>query len=526
MQISQYIPLMLGMSIPLILLLGMTLSLIAKPNNVWRHAHLTSFIALIASVLLLVLTLIQGPYGAFLDWVNLTNVSAVVLVAVSLIAFVVLRFSENYMAGEPRQQKFAGLLQLTFAGASIVIVSNHLLVLMAAWMTVSLAMHQLLLFYPERPRAALAAHKKFIYARLAELSLFSAFVLLYIQNGTWVISDLMGHYSTTTLALNGQENLAVCLIALAVIIKSAQLPAHGWLIQVVEAPTPISAALHGGVINMGGFMLISFAPLFGLSSMAQWLVLVVAGLSTLIAALVMTTRVSVKVRLAWSTSAQIGLMLIECALGLYELALLHLVAHSFYKAHAFLNAGNAITYHMMARSAIECPPRISQWLSSLVAAAIIVGGSAYVATSVFNIFDGIVSPWLLLGLALVMLLAQRSSTHTAINFVPHMLLAAVIVGLYITLKSASHTLLQPSQHTYNVWADAWVSLLFVALFIGSYLQRYQLHRLWVQKFNLVLFAGLYIDEWSTRTTLAIWPKLLPVRMNAKKMKPVNKESLL
>ena len=526
MQISQYLPHLLGSSITLFFLLGAALSFRVKTNQLWRFARFSSLAAFVVSVLLLFVSLAQGPTGAFSKWVNPTEVGAVVLVAVTLIAFVVLSFSENYMAGEPGQQKFAALLQLTFASVSVVIISNHLLVLFTAWVVVSLAMHQLLLFYPERPRAALAAHKKFIYARLAEVSLLCAFILLFLNNGSWIISDLMHHYATTTQPLNGQENLAVCLLVLAIILKSAQLPTHGWLIQVVEAPTPVSAALHGGVINMGGFVLISFSALFALSNIAQWLVLIVVGVSTLIAALVMTTRVSVKVRLAWSTSAQIGLMLIECALGLYELALLHLVAHSFYKAHAFLNSGNAVFEHNMARSALECPPKNSQWIFALIISAALVGGSAYASTIVFNIFEWVISPWLLLGLALTMLLAQRHSAHTSINIVTHMALGFVIVSAYMLFKNVSHWVIPVSQHAYNIWADAWVSALFIVLFVISYLQRYQLQRVWVQKINLALFAGLYIDEWSTRTTLALWPKLLPAPMNAKRMKPVNKESLL
>lgn len=524
MDVLQHLAFILGASIPLILLLGSVVSLAGAPEKLWRNAHIAGFTALIASILLSALSLYEGAAGAFFDFVHITPVSVIVLLVITLIALVVLRFSENYMSGEPNQQKFAGLLQLTFAASTLVIISNHLLVLMVAWMTVSLAMHQLLLFYPERPRAALAAHKKFIFARLAEVSLFAAFILLHLQNNSWVISDLMAHYASVQEPLNFQEHLAAGLIALAVIIKSAQLPVHGWLIQVVEAPTPVSAALHGGVINMGGFILISFAPLFGLSVAAQWLVLIVAGLSMLIAALVMTTRVSIKVRLAWSTSAQMSLMLIECALGLYELALLHLVGHSFYKAHAFLNSGNGVNQNILARSAIESPPKFGDWLFASVFGIAIVAGIAYLASQVIQ-FNWYLSPWLLLTCALIMLLAQRNSSHHSLNIVSCLMQAVLVSGLYIGLKSTSHLFISPSQHAYSIWADAWVSVVFISLLMGGYLQRYQLHRNWVQKMNLALFSGLYIDEWSTRTTLAIWPKLLPVRMNAKEMKLFKKESL-
>ncbi|TMO90547.1 NADH-quinone oxidoreductase subunit L, partial [Pseudoalteromonas sp. S3178] len=82
----------------------------------------------------------------------------------------------------------------------------------------------------------------------------------------------------------------------------------------------------------------------------------------LLAALIMTTRISLKVRLAWSTCAQMGLMLVECALGLYELALLHLLAHSAYKAHAFLNSSQWIHEDLTRRLSDQLEPPLWQWL--------------------------------------------------------------------------------------------------------------------------------------------------------------------
>jgi NAD(P)H-quinone oxidoreductase subunit 5 len=120
----------------------------------------------------------------------------------------------------------------------------------------------------------------------------------------------------------------VLLVASAA-LKCAQLPFHGWLIQVMEAPTPVSALLHAGVVNIGGFLMIRLAPLMTQSEIAQTLLVICGCTTAVIAALVMTTRVSIKVALAWSTCAQMGFMLLECGLGAYPLALLHIVAHSW-----------------------------------------------------------------------------------------------------------------------------------------------------------------------------------------------------
>ena len=87
-------------------------------------------------------------------------------------------------------------------------------------------------------------------------------------------------------------------------------------------------------------LIYAIPPLIMQSAVAQWLLLIMGGLTTVVAALIMMIKVSIKVRLASSTMSQMGLMLVECGLGLYELALLHLVTHSCYKTYAFLNSCN------------------------------------------------------------------------------------------------------------------------------------------------------------------------------------------
>ena len=105
------------------------------------------------------------------------------------------------------------------------------------------------------------------------------------------------------------------LFVLAAVLKTALLPLHGWLIQVMEAPTPVSALLHAGVVNIGGFILIRLAELISLAPVAQVVLVVAGSLSAVLAGLVMLSRVSIKVRLAWSTCAQMGFMLAQCGLG-------------------------------------------------------------------------------------------------------------------------------------------------------------------------------------------------------------------
>jgi NAD(P)H-quinone oxidoreductase subunit 5 len=135
---------------------------------------------------------------------------------------------------------------------------------------------------------------------------------------------------------------AAALLAVAAALKSAQFPSQGWLIEVMETPTPVSALLHAGVINAGGFLLIRFADVMLLAPGILALLVIVGGFSALIGGLAMLAQPSVKTSLAWSTVAQMGFMTMQCGLALFPLALLHIVAHSLYKAHAFLAAGTAV----------------------------------------------------------------------------------------------------------------------------------------------------------------------------------------
>jgi len=110
----------------------------------------------------------------------------------------------------------------------------------------------------------------------------------------------------------------------------------------METPTPVSALLHAGVINAGGFLLIRFADVMLLAPGVLAVLVMIGGFTALFGSLVMLTQPAVKSSLAWSTVAQMGFMIFECGLALFPLALLHIVAHSLYKAHSFLASGGAV----------------------------------------------------------------------------------------------------------------------------------------------------------------------------------------
>ncbi|MBJ7555920.1 NADH-quinone oxidoreductase subunit L [Marinomonas spartinae] len=463
------------------------------------------------------------------DLIRHTSLSQVMLGLVTIMGWVLITFSRNYMAGQSNSNRYYRWMMFTLASVAITVTSNHLIIFWLGWLGISLSLHNLLTFYPDRPRAILAAHKKFILARIAELSLLVAFVLLGLQHGSLYISNILSSLTIDSYAgyhLTTPDQIAAILIAFAALIKCAQLPFHGWLIQVVESPTPVSALLHAGVINLGGYMVLLFTPLVAQSTTALWLLLLVAGFSTLASALVMTTRISVKVRLAWSTSAQMGLMLLEFALGMYELVLLHLLAHSFYKAYSFLNSGNAVNDHLrllLSKPFVKGMPKKEvpsgqEWFSTIA----ITTACVVVVKALFD-FEGAFSTWWLFSLALTVLIIQWRTSEHAPSSVYTMIVGLSLCVVYATLKKLIDLTIPISNighiNAFSL-ADVWAMLLFTSLFVLNALLYYQVHWPAVRRLSIALFAGLYLDEWLTRVALKIWPVTLPARAKEQHISPV------
>ncbi len=272
--------------------------------------------------------------------IRLDAISITMLTMIALLAFIVLKFSNNYMDGDDRQGSFTGRLAATIASVQLLVISGNLGLLFVAWVFTSISLHRLLLFYPERPGAIIAARKKFILARIGDASLLVAIALLYNQFGSGNLEVIFNELKTNVYSIN-VEIAAFCLV-LAALFKSAQFPTHGWLIEVMETPTPVSALLHAGLLNAGPYLIVRMAFVMDASIYAPLLLIAVGGFTALFASVVFLTQSSIKTALGYSSVAHMGFSLMVCGLGVYPAAMLHLVAHSFYKAHAFLSTGSVI----------------------------------------------------------------------------------------------------------------------------------------------------------------------------------------
>ena len=480
----------------------------------WRLAIWLSGFNL-ALTLLLWLASLNTPILAGV--LRLAFLPSTLLVLVSFLAWIIYRYAATNFQADVDATRFLRWLTLTILAVQVLVLANHLVLFWLAWVSVSLSLHQLLMFYPNRPRARLAAHKKFLIARGSEVLLGLAFLLIYLAHNSLSITHILSQYPLADFSW--QLQLATLLLATVALLKCAQLPLHGWLIQVVESPTPVSALLHAGVVNLGGVLLLLFAPLLSQAVSAQWLLLLVAGPSAVLAALIMTTRISIKVRLAWSTCAQMGMMLIECALGLYEIALLHLIAHSCYKARAFLSAGSAVNQHLLHQvgTAMATRAQPNVWAWSIAVALVIpllLAGAFLWAQFVQPSHSDLIAPWLVISFAFVVYAAHQFAPTTSApihrwrNGGRAIATLAGLLLLYLLVKTLLANQLGLHQHLSSLAADVWVSGLLLVLMIGHFVLQLLPHHAAVRRTWIALNAGLYLDEWMTRFTLRWWPVTL------------------
>jgi NAD(P)H-quinone oxidoreductase subunit 5 len=274
--------------------------------------------------------------------IRLDALSVIMFWLVAFLGLLLIQFSRNYLDGDERQHVFLSRLYLTLGAVIFFVLAGNLVQLTLGWIAMSLALHQLLVFYPERPRAVIAARKKFIVARAGDVCLIVAALLFanaYETTDLVALSEAAASGSVPMAA-----SFAAVLVAVAAILKSAMFPLHGWLLEVMETPTPVSALLHAGLLNAGTFLVVRLGDVIFISTPALILLIVMGGFTAMFASSAMITQSSVKVSLAYSSAAHMGFMLMLCGFGAHPVAIMHLVAHSFYKAHAFLSSGSIVEY--------------------------------------------------------------------------------------------------------------------------------------------------------------------------------------
>ena len=430
---------------------------------------------------------------------RLDTLAITMALLVAFLGIIVLRFASRYLEGDPGRFRFLVWMGLTIASVLVLVTTNHLLLLLGAWTSTSLCLHRLLLHHPDRPGAIFAARKKFVFSRVAELSLLGAAILLYDGHRTWYLDEIIASIT------NGNEAglpAAAFLLAFCAMLKSAQFPFHSWLPDTMDTPTPVSALMHAGIINAGGFLILRLAPVFTAAPGALHLLAIVGTITAFFGAIVMLAQSGVKRALAFSTIAQMGFMMIQCGLGAWGLALLHLVAHSLYKASAFLLAGSTIG--AAPRAAIPLATR-SLALGALAGMALVAAAATGAHLMIPETTPTPLIFLVILALALAYGIARAASGHP--GSLPRAIAAALgiaVVALALHLVAA-HLLPSPAAPATPPLLILFITLAFITLFFfQALLWRASGHpigrRLYVHALN-----GFYVGPIANRLLNRLWP---------------------
>ncbi|MBO4206923.1 putative inorganic carbon transporter subunit DabA, partial [Micromonospora echinofusca] len=353
---------------------------VPEPRRAARVAGLLLVVAAVAAVGLFLTVAGGGPTVGLLArpevggipvslGVRVDRLGALFVLLVCGIAAVVAGYARRYLDGEPGMAAFQARVAAATVATLVMATAPSLVQFAAGWIAAGAMLVGLIGYHRDRRHVRELVRRVRRLFLVGDVALVAGFALLTMQAGS---ADLAAVRAAAAGAPAGLLAAAGGLLLVAGMVRSAQVPVHGWLPWTLEAPTPVSAFLHAGMVNVAGFLMITFAPVVVAAPVVMAAMLAVGLVTVVAGALSAAVRTDVKGALARSTVAQMGFMLAQCGLGAFGLAALHLVGHGVYKAYAFLSAGGAVQAQARAAHVPQPVEPAGGWRRTAAAAAVLI----------------------------------------------------------------------------------------------------------------------------------------------------------
>ena len=302
--------------------------------------------------------LVSGDYIVNLSFL-LDKFALVMATLIVIISLLTIKFSVNYMHREAGYQRFFMILNLFTAAMLLIVMAGNAVLTFIGWELAGVSSYLLIGYAFDRNTATTNANRAFITNRIGDAAFITAFALSFIWLGSVEWNDILSSNSATSL----QTGLIAGGFLIAALAKSALFPFSPWIARALEGPTPSSAIFYGSLmVHAGIYLIIRIEPLFILDAALLPLLVTLGLLTALYGFFCSLVQTDVKSTLIFSVITHVGLMLLICGLGLFELASWYLVLHAIWRAYQFLSAPAHM--HLMSRPTRQAHPLLKRlpWL--------------------------------------------------------------------------------------------------------------------------------------------------------------------
>jgi NADH-quinone oxidoreductase subunit L len=283
--------------------------------------------------------IVAGPFNVEVAF-RVDQLSMVMALTVTGVGSLIHLYAIQYLHGDPRYTRFFAYFNLFVFFMLVLVLANNFLVLFVGWEGVGLCSYLLIGFWYERKAAADAAKKAFIVTRIGDAAFLLGIAYVWLQFRTL---DFEVVFARAPELASGVATIMALLLFAGAVGKSAQLPLHVWLPDAMEGPTPVSALIHAAtMVTAGVYLVVRASSVFEASGVALDVVAWVGIVTAVYAGLCAIGQDDIKRMLAYSTISQLGFMFFGAGVGAFGAAIFLLVAHAFFKAMLFLDAGNVM----------------------------------------------------------------------------------------------------------------------------------------------------------------------------------------